>query len=166
MRGIATPTTVWSSAARSSAIATPTVARTSCLLDDPWVISSPPNQVACNESKAIGYCGRKRSAIGLKIETNMLNASARLLRLLTLLETRREWRGAELAARLQISPRTVRNDVARLRELGYPVQATPGVAGGYRLAAGAALPPLLLEDDRAAAAAPAPRPSPRGRAGG
>src|SRR5260370_8732343 len=156
MRGIATPTTVWSSAARSSAIATPTVARTSCLLDDPWVISSPPNQVACNESKAIGYCGRKRSAIGLKIETNMLNTSARLLRLLTLLETRREWRGAELAARLQISPRTVRNDVARLRELGYPVRATPGVAGGYPLSAGPATPPPPPETTQPASPPPPP----------
>ncbi len=96
----------------------------------------------------------------------MLNTSARLLRLLTLLEARREWRGAELAARLQISPRTVRNDVARLRELGYPVQATPGVAGGYRLAAGAAMPPLLLEDEEAVAVALALRSSAGGGVAG
>jgi predicted DNA-binding transcriptional regulator YafY len=83
----------------------------------------------------------------------VLNTSARLLRLLTLLESRREWSGAQLAARLEISARTVRNDVARLRELGYPVEATPGVAGGYRLASGAAMPPLLLEDDEAVAVA-------------
>lgn len=89
----------------------------------------------------------------------MLNTSARLLRLLTLLESRREWPGKELAGRLEISPRTVRNDVARLRELGYPVEASPGVAGGYRLASGAAMPPLLLEDDEAVAVAVALRSS-------
>ncbi|HEX2646439.1 MAG TPA: YafY family protein [Candidatus Dormibacteraeota bacterium] len=89
----------------------------------------------------------------------MLNTSARLLRLLTLLETRREWPGAELARRLGISPRTVRNDVARLRELGYPVEAAPGVAGGYRLASGAAMPPLLLDDEEAVAVAVALRSS-------
>jgi predicted DNA-binding transcriptional regulator YafY len=87
----------------------------------------------------------------------MLNTSARLLRLLTLLETRRDWSGAQLAERLEVSARTVRNDVARLRQLGYPVQAAPGVAGGYRLAAGAAMPPLLLEDDEAVAVAVALR---------
>lgn len=83
----------------------------------------------------------------------MLNTSARLLRLLTLLESRRDWSGAQLADRLEVSARTVRNDMARLRELGYPVEATPGVAGGYRLASGSALPPLLLEDDEAVAVA-------------
>jgi predicted DNA-binding transcriptional regulator YafY len=89
----------------------------------------------------------------------MLNTSARLLRLLTLLESRREWPGAELAERLGISARTVRNDVARLRELGYPILAAPGVAGGYRLGSGAAMPPLLLEDDEAVAVAVALRSS-------
>jgi predicted DNA-binding transcriptional regulator YafY len=79
--------------------------------------------------------------------------SARLLRLLDLLQTRRDWTGAELAERLGVTTRTVRNDVTRLRELGYPVDATPGVAGGYRLAAGAHLPPLLLDDDEAVAVA-------------
>src|SRR5216684_7670214 len=83
----------------------------------------------------------------------MLNTSARLLRVLTLLETRREWSGAELAERLEVSPRTVRNDISRLRSLGYPVDATPGVAGGYRLSTGAALPPLLLDDEEAVAVA-------------
>jgi len=83
----------------------------------------------------------------------MLETSARLLRLLSLLQTRREWSGAELAERLGISPRTVRRDADRLRSLGYPVSATPGVAGGYRLGAGAALPPLLLDDDEAVAVA-------------
>jgi predicted DNA-binding transcriptional regulator YafY len=100
------------------------------------------------------------------MQKNVLNTSARLLRLLTLLETRREWSGAELASRLQISARTVRNDVARLRELGYPVEATPGVAGGYRLAAGTAMPPLLLEDDEAVAVAVALRSSTAGGVAG
>src|SRR2546428_12763083 len=89
----------------------------------------------------------------------MLNPSARLLRLLTLLESRGDWPGALLAERLRVSPRTVRNDVARLRELGYPVQAARGVAGGYRLGSGAAMPPLLLEDDEAVAVAVALRSS-------
>ncbi|MCA2217589.1 helix-turn-helix transcriptional regulator [Jidongwangia harbinensis] len=81
----------------------------------------------------------------------MLDTSARLLRLLALLPTRPDWTGPELAARLEVTGRTVRRDMARLRELGYPVQATPGVAGGYRLAAGSTLPPLLLDDDEAVA---------------
>jgi predicted DNA-binding transcriptional regulator YafY len=89
----------------------------------------------------------------------MLNTSARLLRLLTLLETRRDWPGALLAERLGVSSRTVRNDVARLRELGYPVEAARGVAGGYRLGSGAAMPPLLLDDDEAVAVAVALRSS-------
>jgi predicted DNA-binding transcriptional regulator YafY len=83
----------------------------------------------------------------------MLETSARLLRLLSLLQVRREWTGPDLAARLGVTTRTVRNDVNRLRELGYPVHATRGVAGGYQLGAGAALPPLLLDDDEAVAVA-------------
>jgi predicted DNA-binding transcriptional regulator YafY len=83
----------------------------------------------------------------------MAETSARLLRLLSLLQTRRDWTGPELADRLGVTTRTVRNDVGRLRSLGYPVHATPGVAGGYRLGAGAALPPLLLDDDEAVAVA-------------
>jgi predicted DNA-binding transcriptional regulator YafY len=83
----------------------------------------------------------------------MLQTSGRLLRLLSLLQARRDWSGAELADRLGVSPRTVRRDVDRLRDLGYPVHATRGVAGGYRLGAGAALPPLLLEDEEAVAVA-------------
>src|SRR6516162_7265556 len=79
----------------------------------------------------------------------MLETSARLLRLLSLLQTPREWTGAELGERLGVSTRTVRNDVDKLRELGYPVLATRGAAGGYRLGAGAAMPPLLLDDDGA-----------------
>jgi predicted DNA-binding transcriptional regulator YafY len=89
----------------------------------------------------------------------MLNTSARLLRLLTLLESRRDWPGAVLAERLGVSARTVRNDVARLRELGYPIEAARGVAGGYRLASGAAMPPLLFEDDEVVAVAVALRSS-------
>jgi predicted DNA-binding transcriptional regulator YafY len=78
---------------------------------------------------------------------------ARLLRLLSLLQGRREWSGAELADRLGVSGRTVRRDIDRLRELGYPVEGTTGTAGGYRLASGRNLPPLLLDDDEAVAIA-------------
>jgi predicted DNA-binding transcriptional regulator YafY len=83
----------------------------------------------------------------------MLETSARLLRLLSLLQSPRDWTGAELAERLEVSSRTVRNDVERLRALGYPVHATRGAVGGYRLGAGAALPPLLLDDEEAVAVA-------------
>src|SRR5689334_11308575 len=83
----------------------------------------------------------------------MLETSARLLRLLSLFQARPDWTSTELAARLGVSTRTVRNDVERLRALGYPVAARPGVAGGYRLGAGGALPPLLLDDDEAVAVA-------------
>jgi predicted DNA-binding transcriptional regulator YafY len=81
----------------------------------------------------------------------MLQTSARLLRLLSLLQARRFWTGSDLASRLEVTERTVRRDIDRLRTLGYPVDATSGVAGGYQLAAGAVLPPLLLEDDEALA---------------
>ncbi|MGY1501939.1 helix-turn-helix transcriptional regulator [Streptomyces sp. QTS52] len=83
----------------------------------------------------------------------MLETSARLLRLLSLLQAHREWSGPDLADRLGVTPRTVRRDVDRLRELGYPVDASPGTGGGYRLGAGAELPPLLLDDDEAVAVA-------------
>jgi len=83
----------------------------------------------------------------------MLETSARLLRLLSLLQMPREWPGSELAERLGVSGRTVRNDIERLRELGYPVDATRGSIGGYRLGAGAAMPPLLLDDEEAVAVA-------------
>ncbi|URM93317.1 YafY family transcriptional regulator [Actinomadura madurae] len=80
-------------------------------------------------------------------------SSERLLRLLSLLQARREWSGPELCERLGVSPRTVRRDVERLRGLGYPVHATLGAAGGYGLEAGAAMPPLLLDDEEAVAIA-------------
>lgn len=83
----------------------------------------------------------------------MLETSARLLRLLSLLQAHRDWTGAALAERLGVSTRTVRSDMDKLRSLGYPVHASPGVAGGYRLGAGAVLPPLLLDDDEAVAVA-------------
>jgi len=83
----------------------------------------------------------------------MANTSARMLRLLSLLQTHRYWPGTELADRLEVSPRTLRRDVDRLRELGYPVDAARGVAGGYQLQAGAAVPPLLLDDEEAVAIA-------------
>lgn len=77
----------------------------------------------------------------------------RLLRLLALLQSRREWSGAELAERLGVTDRTVRRDVERLRALDYPVTGTTGLAGGYRLASGKNVPPLLLDDDEAVAVA-------------
>ncbi|MEU7064852.1 YafY family protein [Streptomyces sp. NPDC053429] len=83
----------------------------------------------------------------------MLDTSARLLRLLSLLQAHREWTGPALAERLGVTPRTVRRDVERLRELGYPVNASPGTGGGYQLGAGAELPPLLLDDEEAVAVA-------------
>jgi predicted DNA-binding transcriptional regulator YafY len=81
----------------------------------------------------------------------MTDPTHRTLRLLSLMQGRRDWSGAGLADRLGVSVRTLRRDVERLRELGYPVEAQPGVDGGYRLAAGAALPPLVLDDDEAVA---------------
>jgi len=83
----------------------------------------------------------------------MANTSSRTLRLLSLLQGQRYWPGGELASRLGVSIRTLRRDVDRLRELGYPVQAARGVDGGYQLAAGAVLPPLVLDDDEAVALA-------------
>ncbi|MFJ2862626.1 helix-turn-helix transcriptional regulator [Kitasatospora sp. NPDC087314] len=83
----------------------------------------------------------------------MTDTPARLLNLLSLLQTPREWPGSELAERLGVSPRTIRRDVDRLRDLGYPVQATMGAVGGYRLVAGTAMPPLLLDDEEAVAIA-------------
>ncbi|MFC5889391.1 YafY family protein [Kitasatospora sp. CM 4170] len=83
----------------------------------------------------------------------MTDTPARLLSLLSLLQTPREWPGSELAERLDVSPRTIRRDIDRLRALGYPVEATMGAVGGYRLVAGTAMPPLLLDDEEAVAIA-------------
>ena len=84
---------------------------------------------------------------------NMLETSARLLRLLSLFQARRYWSGVELSERLEVTARTLRRDVDRLRSLGYPVNSTSGAAGGYQLGSGATLPPLLLDDDEAVAVA-------------
>ena len=83
----------------------------------------------------------------------MLSTSSRLLDLLALLQARRDWSGAELADRLEVSGRTIRRDVDRLRTLGYPVESLAGPAGGYRLRAGTAMPPLLLDEEEAIAIA-------------
>src|SRR5215468_9227599 len=95
----------------------------------------------------------------------MLETSARLLRLLSLLQTPRDWTGGELGERLGVSPRTIRSDVDKLRELGYPVLATRGPAGGYRLGAGAARPPLSRSGSgpRPSGRSPASRKPPSGR---
>lgn len=95
-----------------------------------------------------------------------MSTSARMLRLLSLLQTHRYWPGAELAERLEVSPRTLRRDIDRLRSLGYPVDAVRGVAGGYQLRAGGSLPPLLLEDDEAVAIAAGLRSAAAGSVGG
>ncbi len=83
----------------------------------------------------------------------MLETSARLLRLLSLFQAQRYWSGAELSDRLEVTPRTLRRDVDRLRSLGYPVNSTSGAAGGYQLGSGTTLPPLLLDDEEAVAVA-------------
>src|SRR3954447_24834468 len=83
----------------------------------------------------------------------MADTSSRLLNLLSLLQARRDWPGATLAERLEVSPRTIRRDIGRLRALGYPGESLTGPAGGYRLQAGTAMPPLLLDEDEAIAIA-------------
>lgn len=83
----------------------------------------------------------------------MADTASRMLELLSLLQARRDWPGTELAHRLEVSGRTIRRDMERLRQLGYPVQSLSGPTGGYRLRAGAAMPPLLLDDDEAIAIA-------------
>ena len=83
----------------------------------------------------------------------MLQTSSRLLRLLSLLQSRRQWSGRDLSERLEIDARTVRRDVDKLRELGYPVRASSGLGGGYQLGAGSSMPPVLLSDDEAIAVA-------------
>lgn len=96
----------------------------------------------------------------------MLSSSSRLLRLLSLLQSRRHWGGQELSERLAIHPRTLRRDIDKLRLLGYPVQASSGVAGGYAFRPGQALPPLMLEDDEALAVAIALRTAAAGTVSG
>ncbi len=96
----------------------------------------------------------------------MLSSSSRLLRVLSLLQTRSHWAGNELSERLEIHPRTLRRDIDRLRQLGYPIHASSGVAGGYAFRAGQALPPLLLDDDEALAVAIALRLATAGSVGG
>ena len=81
----------------------------------------------------------------------MADTTQRVLRLLGLLEARTTWQAHELAARMDVTERTVRRDVTRLRQLGYPVEAARGLDGGYRMGAGRRLPPLLLDDDEAIA---------------
>src|SRR5262245_3417705 len=83
----------------------------------------------------------------------MWDTSARLLRLLSLLQGRRDWSGRQLAGRLEVDVRTGSRDVERLRGLGCPVESSPALGGGYRLGAGADLPPLLLDDEEAVAVA-------------
>ena len=95
----------------------------------------------------------------------MPDPAGRLLRLLALLQARPQWSGADLADRLEVSPRSVRRDVERLRDLGYPLHATRGSAG-YRLGSGATLPPLLLDDDEAVAVAVGLRAAASGVVGG
>src|SRR3954468_4306575 len=80
-----------------------------------------------------------------------MSSASRMLQLLSLLQTHRYWPGSELARRLEVSDRTLRRDVDRLRDLGYPVHAVRGAAGGYQLQAGVAMPPLLLDDEEAVA---------------
>src|SRR5262249_5709192 len=87
----------------------------------------------------------------------MLKTSGRLLRLLWLLQSRRYWSGSELSERVEVDARTVRRDIDRLRELGYAVDASPGLGGGYQLKAGTSLPPVLLDDEEAVTVAVAVR---------
>jgi predicted DNA-binding transcriptional regulator YafY len=87
----------------------------------------------------------------------MLKTAARLLRLLSLLQSRPHWTACELSGRLEVDARTIRRDVERLRELGYPIRASSGLGGGYQLGAGSQLPPLLLNDDEAVTVAVALR---------
>lgn len=96
----------------------------------------------------------------------MLSASTRLLQLLSLLQTRPHWEGAELARALSVHPRTLRRDVDRLRQIGYPVHSSSGVAGGYALRGGSELPPLVLDDDEALAVTIALRLATAGAVGG
>lgn len=103
------------------------------------------------------HLGRILSSECGGVEFMTADLPGRMLRLLSFLQMRREWSGTELADRLGVTGRTVRRDIERLRSLGYPVDGTAGRAGGYRLASGAAMPPLILDDDEAMAVAVALR---------
>jgi predicted DNA-binding transcriptional regulator YafY len=103
-------------------------------------------------NQGTNHCGQIPAAMSRSLKF-MNDPTSRALRLLSLLQTHRFWSGSELVEELEVSARTVRRDVDRLRELGYPVDATTGAAGGYRLAKGASLPPLLLDDEEAVAVA-------------
>lgn len=110
-------------------------------------------------------CRQKRSVHDRFFDENdVMATSSRMLVLLSLLQARRDWPGHLLARRLEISARTVRRDVERLRELGYRIEAVKGPDGGYRLAAGSELPPLLFDDDQAVALAVALQTAQRGGA--
>src|SRR5689334_3409625 len=113
--------------------------------------SSPPDRpVSRARDDSRSGSGQDVSATTGRLEF-VPKTSARLLALLSLLQARRDWPGLLLAERLQVSPRTVRRDVDRLRELGYPIAAVKGPDGGYRLRAGTELPPLLFDDEQAVA---------------
>jgi predicted DNA-binding transcriptional regulator YafY len=107
-------------------------------------------QVAGLDGDDTDNCGQDVSAV---ILGHVLKTSARALRMLSLLQVRREWSGDELGTRLDVDVRTIRRDVDRLRQLGYVIDASAGPGGGYRLSAGTATPPLLLDDDEAVAVA-------------
>jgi predicted DNA-binding transcriptional regulator YafY len=109
---------------------------------------------------------RTVSVLDLWHNDGVLQTSARLLRLLSLFQAQRYWSGADLARRIDVTARTLRRDVDRLRTLGYPVYSTSGTAGGYQLGAGANLPPLLLDDDEAVAVALGLRTAASGSVGG
>lgn len=93
--------------------------------------------------------GRIAASATPRYDALVATASTRVLRLLSLLQTRNEWSGTELSERLEVDVRTIRRDAGRLRELGYAIDSSAGPGGGYRLAAGAHTPPLLLEDEEA-----------------
>src|SRR5436190_2787242 len=97
---------------------------------------------------------------------HMLETSARLLRLLSLFQGRRYWSGRDLSDRLDVTSRTLRRDVDKLRTLGYPIHSTSGAEGGYQLGAGATMPPLLLDDEEAVAVALGLRSAATGAVGG
>src|SRR6266852_729067 len=100
------------------------------------------------------YQGLRTPSVLEEWETGfMLETSARLLRLLFLFPGRRYWSGADLANRLEVTSRTLRRDVDKLRTLGYPIHSTSGAEGGYQLGAGSTMPPLLLDDQEAVAVA-------------